>query len=394
MGSDNRYSGYWATPSLHIPELNPELLPDFLNGWLESGAILAIPTGDPSPEGDGIQFLLGVGKKSSRREPSSFQPSFYANDFFLRDERPWQVYPGVFRASRRTLLDALKSFATPASGPRLEWQEPDRNSFDASFSELQQLFKQGKLVKAVPVVFEQARLRPSRSHLAHWLWRALDYSKDLPAHVYGAWDQSEGTVGVTPEILFDLPRPGRVSTVALAGTRRDPDRELLGSLLEDPKELREHDLVIQGIFESLQDQGLVLQYPTEELRLPGLSHLRTRIELSTEREMDFSTLVERMHPTPALGACPGPAGKDWLLRADERGPIPRESFGAPFGASWAGGGSDCFARCVVGIRNLRWRHERILCGAGCGVIAESRLDREWLELQGKIRAVKGIFGFL
>lgn len=428
MGSENPHGVSWEASPLNIqedipeniPEAIPDLIPlelpsdgpgglprdflrDFLKDWLESGAILGFPGNEPGSRpgltrgkedprvADDNRFLLGVGQSSCRKGPSSLQPSFYSSDFFLRDDRPWLVYPRYYWATRKTLLQILADDAPPTHGPRVEWKGPDREFFGRSFSDLQRLFRQELLSKAVPVAFEQATLRPSPSHIAHWIGRALEYSRDLPVHVYGAWRDSEGILGVTPEILFDLPGTGRVSTVALAGTRRDVDRGMLGALLEDSKELREHQWVIDGISEALGGHGLVLQYPTEEIRLPGLSHLRTRIDLSPERELDFSALVALLHPTPALGAYPRAVGAEWLLKADQEGPIRRGAFGAPFGATRGAGRG---ARCVVGIRNLLWRHEQLLCGAGCGVIAESRIEREWLEIQAKIRAVKGLFGLL
>ncbi len=185
--------------------------------------------------------------------------------------------------------------------------------------------------------------------------------------------------------------------MALAGTRRDRDREALGSLKSDPKEMREHGLVIDGISESLEGLGLLLQFPTEELPLPGLSHLKTRLELRAEQDLSFDELVRRLHPTPALGAYPREAGKAWLSRLDQKSPIRRRRFGAPFGARYGElhaselGGT---GKCVVAIRGLQWRDNELCLPVGCGVIAESQLEREWQELQGKIRAVKGILGFL
>lgn len=77
---------------------------------------------------------------------------------------------------------------------------------------------------------------------------------------------------------------------------------------------------------------------------------------------------------------------DQVVSAWENHPV----YGAPFGAAWKDDQGQNQGLAVVGIRNVQWLNERILLCAGCGVIAESEFEREWQEVNGKMRAIKGI----
>jgi menaquinone-specific isochorismate synthase len=237
----------------------------------------------------------------------------------------------------------------------------------------------------------------NRSRLVASLKAVLTYALERPVMPYGFWHQEEGQreglkegmLGCTPELLFR--RDGKtIRTMAMAGTRRHDEVGRL-PLLEDPKERREHQLVIDSIVSELTPFGRVEVGMTEVATLPQLSHLKTLINLDPAQErVSFDELIRALHPTPALGAFPRKAGWKWLQTLEAQNDLPRQRYGAPFGAIWKDQAGQDQGLAVVAIRNVQWQDERILLCAGCGVIAESELDREWQEIEGKIRAVKGI----
>jgi menaquinone-specific isochorismate synthase len=229
--------------------------------------------------------------------------------------------------------------------------------------------------------------------LARRLYCLLENTHKVPVNVYGLWDEREGILGATPEILFqrlsnDL---SRLKTFALAGTRFHQSST---PLLEDSKELQEHRWVVEGISHSLEKFGQLTCEKTRELILPQLSHLFTPIEVVLNAHWHdqspvelFNELVRSLHPTPALGAFPREAGMQWLR--SYRTLQDRMRSGAPFGIL----GQDGSQLCLVSIRNIQWKNSQIFVGAGCGVIAESQLDRESAELLAKIRSIQRIFGW-
>jgi menaquinone-specific isochorismate synthase len=171
--------------------------------------------------------------------------------------------------------------------------------------------------------------------------------------------------------------------MALAGTRQkekfteDPE-----SFLRDPKELREHQIVIDDIVERLQTAGTVKVGKTASLELNYLAHLYTPIQMASNDELSFEKLVDLLHPTPALGI--SPRAQIELLR---KWRDPKDILGAPFGVRWEKGAY----LCVVAIRQLQWDEKFYYIGNGCGIVAESEFDDEWNELKIKRDSVRRMF---
>jgi len=192
-------------------------------------------------------------------------------------------------------------------------------------------------------------------------------------------------IGATPEMLFETSGRG-YRTMALAGTRA-VDRA--SELLRDPKELREHRLVVEDIVRRVAPFGNVEIGALGVLELPSIAHLATSIrfeEIGAEK-MSYPDIVRRLHPTAALGVSPRTeAGERWLREAD-RG-IRRRTFGAPFGLERP----DHRALALVAIRNVQWHADSVRIGSGAGLLPESRLQREFDELRDKREQVKSLFG--
>jgi menaquinone-specific isochorismate synthase len=288
----------------------------------------------------------------------------------------------------------------------LNFSEPSFEPFRSVFLDLQAKFKRGELKKAVPFVVSEAPGLLGAGDRLLLLIELLRNTAGVPVHLYGVWDEAQGVLGGTPEILFSKGLDSTLSAVALAGTRihdlASDGKSSALALLDDPKEREEHQLVIDGILSSLQASfpSSLRDFKTGkcfELVLPTLSHLCTPLYFCVQTSADseepqggpyfeFERLVRALHPTPALGAFPKEAGREWLA-ALQKG-VDRKRFGAPFGAIVPGGQWHCW----VGIRNIQWDVNSVQIYAGCGVITASVLEREWLELLGKVQAIKRMLG--
>lgn len=352
--------------------------------FMKSGALLGTTPG---------RVLAGWGEWRKSASPSGETPSFYVPDFFLSEPLPWRIPSHWAELSVAELLEAARS-RMPLEGPasaELQWSEPGFEGFARQFAELQALFSKGELTKAVPVVFARSPLPerdPERVNVA-WpgriLVRLLEGAAGPSARVFGYWeggyrDGAEGILGATPEDLFRVSE-GKLRTMALAGTYPPSTGD---AILRDPKERREHQIVIDDISGRLSGFGRVSVEETEALELPTLTHLRTAISVELAASPRFDELVAALHPTPALGAFPREAGREYL-RAHGSG---RGRFGAPFGARLPSGE----AYCAVAIRNLQWKNGVASIGTGCGVISESVLSREWEELALKRESVRRALG--
>jgi menaquinone-specific isochorismate synthase len=205
--------------------------------------------------------------------------------------------------------------------------------------------------------------------------------------LYGEWNESRGVLGLTPEILVKEEK-GNLQTMALAGTcdketfKNDPN-----SFLNDPKEAKEHQKVVEEISRRLKALGDLKVGDRQIQDTPTLVHLKTPMQLENF-EGKIEAVVSELHPTPALGSFPQKAGTNYLEKWNEL--LPRGVFGAPFGFSENREESTF----LVAIRNLIWTPSDVKILCGCGVVEESDLEQEWLELENKKNSVKRIFGVL
>jgi menaquinone-specific isochorismate synthase len=199
---------------------------------------------------------------------------------------------------------------------------------------------------------------------------------------YGFEFEGEGLCGVTPELLFSV-SDGRLKTMALAGTGPAGGP----SLLQDPKERHEHQLVIEYLAEALKPWGEFTAGSTGEKTYGVLKHLRTPVEVKLNRVPDFMHLAARLHPTAALGGWPRQPAWHWLEAQSFH--ATRSRFGAPFG--FVDGRGEKML-CVVAIRSVQWKDNCARISAGCGVVRESETLREWQELQLKLKSVHQLLG--
>lgn len=347
-----------------------------LRDWLASGTIVASAPG---------KLLIGWGERRWYNTPTkiSSEIAFYFPDFFLREDMPWFEHDKVEEVALDELLDQLSEETTKNSitSRIADWQSPYHFLFKSTFEDLQCKFAAKEIDKAVPFVFESSPTRMTSHRLIHSLRNLLEYAKRNPVYAYGFWDQEQGILGVTPELLFRFDESNRLETMACAGTRSL--RDDMSELLKDPKELHEHSLVVQGIRESLSQFGEISIGERELLRLPNVAHLATQISVKLKQLPDFEIIVRALHPTPALGAFPRKQGMQWLESYQQK--IDRKRFGAPVGYVQA---KRHQASCYVAIRNAQWDKNSIQIGAGCGVVPASECDREWAEINLKLQAIK------
>jgi menaquinone-specific isochorismate synthase len=285
---------------------------------------------------------------------------------------------------KEDLLNLLKKQAVAKTDLKVTWEAPKLADFERVLKVIKTEIEQGGINKAVPVVFERAHAALEENNLCGILQNVLARAdKRIP---YGYWTETEGIVGATPEILFCYNHFDQsLDTMALAGTRLS-ELEKTESLLNDPKEMYEHELVVRTLQKRLKKWGDLEVSPTYVWELGPISHLRTDFTVNLNEKPAgnefFVDMIKQLHPTPALGISSGKFKFDWLKKID--GDVNRRRFGAPFGVINMAGRS----RVLVAIRNIQWDHSDVFLGSGCGVVAQSELEREWHELEIKRKTIK------
>ncbi|MCL4543891.1 MAG: isochorismate synthase, partial [Chloroflexi bacterium] len=190
-------------------------------------------------------------------------------------------------------------------------------------------------------------------------------------------------LGATPERLIRQ-MDGLVETGALAGSiargRSDAeDEQLAAELLRDPKNLREHEIVVRAIVTSLRAAGVALDPVSDPavVRTRAIQHLFTPIRGRSAQALSVLQLVERLHPTPATGGAPRAEALNWL-RAHEG--IDRGWYAAPVGWVDTSGNGE-FA---VALRSGVLAPQGATLFAGCGIVADSNPERELAESTAKL----------
>ena len=199
--------------------------------------------------------------------------------------------------------------------------------------------------------------------------------------IFGYEKDGRTFVGASPEILVRH-RGSEILSYALAGTapKDGPNAWTKERLLSDKKNLFEHNIVRDRIVNTMkQITPDVTVGETGIMELAHLYHLRTIITAkdSTKSLVEWAKLL---HPTPALGGEPREKAMALLeiYEAHERG-----MYAAPFGFMKDMGDGIV----VVAIRSALIMDDILYAYAGCGVVADSDADEEYIETNNKMRTI-------
>jgi len=350
----------------------------FLESFLKVGGLIRLPSGK-------LRIWEGPFQAVENTPTAVFSVGFCAYyeselQLFHSDRPVVETEVSEFRAQLRTYIDGHSD--KKGTFNQTCFEMPALASFEESFQLIQGKIHRGEVEKAVPVVFARSARVPTELDRARILFHALETHPEL--FVFGYWNAEGGILGATPEVLFQL-QGKKVRTMALAGTCPHADKEMRLPLHQDPKEMREHQLVVQDIQNKLEKLGWVKAEDTEVVDYPTMAHLRTYLEVETSG-ISAGELIKRMHPTAALGVFPRNYGIRWMKNLPEQ--ADRDLFGAP--VVFAISRTEYLG--LVAIRCLQWSSEGSKIGAGCGLVEASQLQQEWRELQVKLESVMKTLG--
>jgi isochorismate synthase len=199
--------------------------------------------------------------------------------------------------------------------------------------------------------------------------------------------------GASPELL--VARHGRrITCHPLAGTvprgttaRADADAQR--RLAASEKERAEHRYVVDDIASGLGPFCDELTVPPEPslVAFRSVAHLGTRITGRLARPVPVLEVLERLHPTPAVGGTP----RDAALAAIAAGePDDRGYWAGPVGWTDAAGDGEW----MIGIRSAlaganaaASHHQDLTVRAGSGIVAGSDPDAEAAETNVKLATV-------
>jgi isochorismate synthase len=257
---------------------------------------------------------------------------------------------------------------TRAESERAGWDTAVRNALDA--------IGEGRVSKVVLArtldVITESPLDPIE--VVHHLWQDNGGS-----HVfYFEPERGCALAGAAPEIV-SMVSEGRFRATAVAGTvakgeTPEEQERLAERLLTSKKEGVEHRIALEDMVSRLGPLARDIQAQPEPhvLTLARLQHLETEIRAELPEGTSALTVLEALHPTPAVCGLPRDAAVEFLR---EEEPFERGWYAGPVG--WFDlDGNGAFVpslRCAV-VRDCRWR-----LFAGAGIVAGSDPGLEWDE---------------
>lgn len=209
--------------------------------------------------------------------------------------------------------------------------------------------------------------------------------------IFGLESVDDCFLGATPERLVRKKGNQLFSTCLAGSIVRGRDEEadnLLGQeLLQDPKNRLEHQYVVSTIKKALDGLCKNLNVPDEPTLLKNkqIQHLYTPVQGTCDPDVSVFDVIDRLHPTPALGGVPTEKAVDWI-RENEN--LERGFYASPIGWSDASGNGE-FA---VGIRSALIHGKEATLFAGCGVLQNSIPEKEYEETAVKFRPMLSALG--
>src|SRR5918912_1695614 len=264
--------------------------------------------------------------------------------------------------------------------PRWEWE--------ALVEDAARACQAGVLEKVVLARAVRARARVPFDPAA-----ALERLRDAypNAYIFAVARGPRCFLGATPERLVRL-RNGTVDAACLAGSAPrgetpEEDARLGSALLASAKDRAEHAVVVRSVRAALEGVCSEVHSPDEPrlLRLRNVQHLSTPVDGRVSGRTCVLDLVQRLHPTPAVGGYP----REGALRfIREREGLDRGLYAGPVG--WLDRSGD--GEFAVALRSALLHGTEATLFAGCGILAQSRASDEYAETCLKLRPMLNSLG--
>ena len=190
--------------------------------------------------------------------------------------------------------------------------------------------------------------------------------------------QAPAFIGCSPEKLLSF-NGNTIQTEALAGSigRGNTDAEdtrLANTLLNSPKNKREHSYVVKSIEQDLSASAHNLKHRDTPVikKLANVQHLYTPISAEKRNDVNPLSLLSQLHPTPAVGGYPRKKAINYIRKHES---LNRGWFAGPVG--WMNSRDE--GEFTVAIRSGLIKETEATLFAGCGLVADSDPDKEWQE---------------
>jgi menaquinone-specific isochorismate synthase len=210
------------------------------------------------------------------------------------------------------------------------------------------------------------------------------YSEQPASYIFAVESGDHYFIGASPERLVKKQK-NKCLSMCLAGTiargnSAKEDTQLGDALLQDKKNLHEHSLVVQMIKTGMKEgcNEIIIPEKPALRKLRDVQHLYTPVIGLVKDNISLLDMVEKLHPTPALGGYPRDKALEAIREVEN---LDRGWYGGPVG--WVNKDGD--GEFAVAIRSGLVQGKSISLFAGCGIVAESDPESEFMETQMKFK---------
>jgi anthranilate synthase component 1 len=195
-------------------------------------------------------------------------------------------------------------------------------------------------------------------------------------------------ISTSPETLVRL-KDGKLTNLPIAGSRprgkdTQEDLQLEKELLDDEKELSEHNMLVDL---SRNDLGKISEFNSVKVtdykriqRYLRIMHITSEVEGSIRADKDAFDAIEAVLPAGTLSGAPKIRACEII---EELETVPRGIYGGAIGyIDFTGNMDTCIA-----IRMAVKKNDRVYVQAGSGIVADSIPEKEYEESENKAKAV-------
>jgi menaquinone-specific isochorismate synthase len=221
------------------------------------------------------------------------------------------------------------------------------------------------------------------------------YSTHTNTYVFAFEFGEDCLIGATPERLIKS-SGNRLLTTCLAGSiargrTEAEDAELGVKLINDVKNLHEHELAVRMISDTMKRYCVSVEMPDRPIlyKLKNIQHLYTPVCGDAAEGVTILNVLEALHPTPALGGYPQQDAVEEIRRLER---LDRGWYAGPIG--WMNRNMD--GEFAAAIRSALIQGREASLFAGCGIVGDSDPLSEYhetvLKFQPMLSAIRAAGG--
>ncbi|MEG8946640.1 isochorismate synthase [Rosettibacter firmus] len=260
------------------------------------------------------------------------------------------------------------------------------NQWEKMVSTAFKKIESGELYK---VVLARLKKRPLKTNIN--LKELIEKLKKENSECYVfCWKNNDSIfLGASPELLGKFSN-NKFETDALAGsirrgTNHNEDDLLANQLLNDKKNINEHNSVVNYLIHKLSEYSTSVTYDKTKIRkLKNIQHLWTPIKAKVRKNISIIELIKNIFPTPAICGLPKVKALKTIEQLEN---FDRGLYAGVMGWFNLNGNGEFF----VSIRSALIKNSSLYLFAGSGIVEESEIKNEFEETELKFKTLMSIF---